>query len=94
MNKWLSIFCIALTFILSGFYVYKTTVEIHRVDVICACLWFVTGIINCMILYEDGKSEGLDIGNKVFHEILDKAIEKVDKEIKELEESEGDDGLE
>lgn len=90
MNKWLRICCIALAFTLSGFYVYKTTVEIHRVDVICACLWFVTGIINCMTLFEDGRSDGA----KIAHLILDDIKERIDKEIEVLEESEEDDGLE
>ena len=91
MSKWLRIFCIGMTFTIAGFYFYRTTDGGTGAEVICACLWFIVGIISCMALYENGKSEGLDIGNKVFHEILDKAIEKVDKEIKELEESEGED---
>lgn len=80
-----------MTFTIAGFYFYRTTDGGTWFEVICACLWFITGVINCWLLYDmglfDGKIEILDIVNEVVKE----ASEEVRQKIKELEESEGED---
>lgn len=77
MNKWLSIFWIALTFTLSGFHLYKTTTGAKIIDLLCTCVWFVCGIINCLILFNYGVMEGLEIE----HEIVMSASKKMSKKL-------------
>lgn len=87
MNKWLRITCIAFMFLISGFYLYKTTTGIEKSDIACMFLWLILGIIECSKFYAEAFSNGLETAN----EILNKAIKKVSKEIEESKESEGED---
>lgn len=91
MSKWLRIFCIALTFTLSGFHLYKTTTGAKIIDLLCTCGWFVCGIINCLILFNYGVMEGLEIEHEIVMSASKKNEQEVGKINKELEESEEED---